>query len=83
MVTNDPLMTRRAKKDKSIPAGEFKTKCLALFDEVEVRRRSYVVTKRGRPVARIVPMPATTKDSLHGSLGARGGSARPYRRRVG
>ncbi|HMJ55664.1 MAG TPA: type II toxin-antitoxin system prevent-host-death family antitoxin [Polyangiaceae bacterium] len=58
----------RAPKDKSIPAGVFKAKCLALFDEVEARRRSYVVTKRGRPVARIVPMPATTKDSLRGSL---------------
>jgi prevent-host-death family protein len=68
MVTNDMLVTMRGKKDISIPAGQFKAKCLALFDEVEARRRSYVVTKRGRPVARIVPIPPTAKDGLLGSL---------------
>jgi prevent-host-death family protein len=43
-------------KERAIPAGEFKAKCLALLDEVETRGRSIVVTKRGRPVARIVPL---------------------------
>jgi len=41
---------------KSIPAGEFKAKCLALLDEVDVKGRTFVVTKRGRPVARVVPL---------------------------
>ena len=40
-----------------IPAGEFKAKCLALLDDVRDQRRELVVTKRGVPVARIVPMP--------------------------
>jgi prevent-host-death family protein len=67
MVTSDTLMTMKA-KDKTIPAGEFKAKCLALFDEVETRRRCFVVTKRGRPVARIVPLPTRNPSSLLGSL---------------
>ena len=67
MVTNGTLMTMTT-KDKPVPAGEFKAKCLALFDEVETRRRSFVVTKRGRPVARVVPLPLDTVSSLRGSL---------------
>lgn len=39
---------------KQIPAGEFKQRCLAILDEVAETHRTYVVTKRGRPVARIV-----------------------------
>lgn len=53
MVMSDILMTTRT-KERLVPAGEFKAKCLAIFDEVETHRRSFVVTKRGRPVARIV-----------------------------
>jgi prevent-host-death family protein len=39
-----------------IPAGEFKAKCLKLLDEVQQQRREIVVTKRGKPVARLLPM---------------------------
>ena len=38
-----------------IGAGEFKSKCLRLLDEVQRTRREIVVTKRGRPVARLLP----------------------------
>ena len=68
MVTNGRLMTMKKSNDKPVPAGEFKAKCLALFDEVETRRHSFVVTKRGRPVARIVPLPVDKPSSLRGSL---------------
>ena len=40
---------------KTIAAGEFKAKCLALLDEVQERRSEYIITKRGKPVARLVP----------------------------
>lgn len=43
-------------KARSIPAGEFKQGCLAILDEVARTHRSVVVTKRGRPVARVVPI---------------------------
>jgi prevent-host-death family protein len=39
-----------------IPAGEFKTRCLKLMDEVRASRRPIVITKRGKPVARLVPV---------------------------
>ncbi len=38
-----------------ISATEFKARCLELMDNVAERRISYVVTKRGVPVAELVP----------------------------
>lgn len=67
MVTSDTFVTMK-RTDRVVPAGEFKAKCLALFDEVEAKKRSFVVTKRGRPVARIVPISTERATSLVGSL---------------
>jgi prevent-host-death family protein len=39
-----------------IPAGEFKARCLKLMDEVQATRRPLVITKRGKPVAKLVPV---------------------------
>ena len=39
-----------------IPAGEFKARCLQLMDEVQETGRCVVITKRGRPVAKLVPV---------------------------
>lgn len=44
--------------DTVIPAGSFKARCLALLDEVEADHRTIVVTKHGRPVAKLVPLDA-------------------------
>ena len=41
---------------KQIPAGEFKQGCLAILDEVAKTHREVVITKRGKPVARLVPV---------------------------
>ena len=41
---------------QEIAAGEFKAKCLHLLDEVEQSRKELIITKRGRPVARLVPV---------------------------
>lgn len=41
---------------RTIPAGEFKAKCLALLDEVAETGEELVVTKRGKPVARVAPL---------------------------
>jgi prevent-host-death family protein len=67
MVMNDILMTMKA-KSRQLPAGEFKAKCLAVLDDVQRTRRTIVVTKRGRPVAQVVPIPALEAHSLEGSL---------------
>jgi prevent-host-death family protein len=41
---------------KTIAAGEFKAKCLKLLDEVAETREPLIVTKFGKPVARLVPI---------------------------
>jgi prevent-host-death family protein len=43
-------------KKRHVPAGQFKARCLALLDEVAATGRPLVVTKRGRPVAEVVPI---------------------------
>jgi len=40
---------------KTMAAGSFKAHCLAVMDEVQAKRETVVITKRGRPVARLVP----------------------------
>lgn len=50
-------------------ASRFKAECLAILDQVERMRISVVVTKHGRPIARVVPLddgdqPADLKGSV-------------------
>jgi len=53
-------------KPRTIPAGEFKAKCLALMDEVQAKRTPITITKNGKPVARLVPEPFEGKDPIFG-----------------
>ena len=56
-------MSQRAEmKTKTIPAGVFKSKCLALMDEVQAKRETVVITKRGKPIAKLVPADSDTDD---------------------
>lgn len=52
----------------TIPAGEFKAKCLGLLDEVQRQRKEIVITKRGKPVARLVPVKNERPESFIGSM---------------
>ena len=54
--------------ESRIPAGEFKSHCLALLDEVALTGRSLVITKRGRAVARLVPLDEEMPAPLLGSV---------------
>jgi prevent-host-death family protein len=56
---------------KTMPAGVFKTKCLAVMDEVKAKRETVVITKHGRPVAKLVPVD-TTADEIFGFFSGRG-----------
>ena len=42
-------------KDR-IGAGEFKAKCLGLLDDVHRQRKEVLITKRGNPIAKLVPV---------------------------
>jgi prevent-host-death family protein len=46
---------------RTIAAGEFKARCLRVMEEVKKYRTAVVITKKGRPVAKLVPpdVPAT------------------------
>lgn len=57
-----------AMKPLSVPAVKFKAQCLALLDEVERTSRPIIVTKRGRPVAQVAPLPARKRPKLKGSI---------------
>jgi len=52
---------------KTIPAGQFKARCLAIMDEVQAKRQAVVITKRGKPVAKLVPV-EKEKDDIFGFL---------------
>ena len=39
----------------TITATEFKAKCLSLIDEVQEKGSELIISKHGRPVARLVP----------------------------
>ncbi|MBN1947451.1 MAG: type II toxin-antitoxin system Phd/YefM family antitoxin [Bradymonadales bacterium] len=41
---------------KTIGATEFKTRCLALLDEVSESHEEFLILKRGKAVARVVPV---------------------------
>ena len=44
------------RKTRTIAAGELKARCLAILDEVGERDEDVIVTKRGKPVAKLVPL---------------------------
>ena len=54
---------------RSIAAGKFKNVCLKLLDDVAASKTPIVITKRGRPVATLVPyVQPAKKRSLAGSV---------------
>ncbi len=49
---------------KMIPAAEFKARCLAVMETVRTTKEPVLITKRGRPVAQLVPPPAASDDFI-------------------
>jgi prevent-host-death family protein len=47
---------------KSYPIGQFKARCLRLMEEVRTKREPILITKRGRPLARVVPTADEPRD---------------------
>jgi hypothetical protein len=52
MVMKPAKTTVEAGETRTIPAGEFKAKCLQLMDEVNEKNLTLIITKRGKPVMR-------------------------------
>jgi len=53
-------------KAKTISASEFKAKCLQIFDELDAE--GIIVEKRGKPVAKVIPIGPADNSALIGSM---------------
>ncbi len=51
---------------KTIPASDFKAKCLRIIENLDPQ--GIIVTKRGRPVARVTPIRAADNSKLIGLM---------------
>ena len=51
-----------------IAAGQFKAQCLKLMDQVQQTREEIVITKHGKPVAKLVPLDSGSSQSLFGYM---------------
>ena len=73
---------------KKMAAGSFKTNCLAVMDEVQAKHETVVITKHGKPVAKLVPVNSET-DEIYDFLKGKGAVhrrrrfPRAFSRRVG
>lgn len=52
----------------TVPAGEFKARCLQLIDDVESGSKIVVITKRGKVMAKLVAT-AAEEETFHSVLG--------------
>ena len=52
---------------KQMPAGEFKAKCLRVMEDVRKYRTPVVITKKGKPVVKVVPVDEPKK-SIFGCM---------------
>ncbi|HTM89286.1 MAG TPA: type II toxin-antitoxin system Phd/YefM family antitoxin [Terriglobales bacterium] len=52
---------------KTMPAAQFKARCLKVMDEVQNTREPVTITKKGKPVAKLVP-PDTPPRDIFGCL---------------
>jgi prevent-host-death family protein len=51
---------------KTLSATEFKAKCLRILDELDPK--GIVVTKRGRPVAKVIPVSTVKNAKFYGCM---------------
>lgn len=52
---------------KQMPASKFKARCLSVMDDVNATGEPVLITKRGTPVAKVVPV-ASKKQDLFGFM---------------
>lgn len=57
---------------ETITISRFKATCLAVLDRVKKTGRPIVVTRRGEPIAQVLPPPTTGRPDWIGSMAERG-----------
>lgn len=53
---------------RTLGAGDFKTHCLRVMDRVRDRREEVIITKNGKPVAKLVPVDDARSKDVFGCL---------------
>jgi prevent-host-death family protein len=53
---------------KEVAISEFKAKCLALIDQVQKTKKPILITRRGKPVAEVVPPTPVRSNDWIGSM---------------
>jgi antitoxin (DNA-binding transcriptional repressor) of toxin-antitoxin stability system len=53
-------------KEKALTATKFKAKCLRILDDLEPQ--GIIILKRGRPVAKVIPISNRQNEKLIGSM---------------
>jgi len=64
-------MIERDSRMKTMAAGAFKVHCLKVMDEVQSKHLAVLITKRGEPVAKLVPV-EKEKDDIFGFFKGKG-----------
>ena len=62
-------------KESTVTASEFKAKCLRMLDEIAEHGDTLIITKRGRPIAKVAPVAPTLKslrDAWKGKIKIKG-----------
>lgn len=54
--------------EHKIAAGQFKAECLKLMEYVKTKHASFIITKHGVPIAKLVPMEEKKPIDLFGAL---------------
>lgn len=49
---------------KSVAIGNFKDRCLALLEQVRSTHEKLVITRRGKPIAQVLPISEPEHDEL-------------------
>jgi len=64
------VMKKKGRKPSvpTVGAAQFKAQCLELMDRVRETGVEYIVTKHGRPVAKLVPYTSSDRRPVFGSM---------------
>ncbi len=51
-----------------IQAGKFKAECLKIMDEVQAKKHHIIITKRNKPIAKLIPLEEENSSLLFGKM---------------
>ena len=51
-----------------IQAGKFKAECLKIMDDVRAKKYTIIITKRNKPIAKLVPLEEENHSLLFGKM---------------